>query len=124
MAIKNGNLLSTIRNELDERKSLGYPPFLRFIKITHLGNKIESIKARELLEEIFKEYNPIIFSGFHTKTKGQYTTNALIKIKNEKWSIPPLTISGSIDEKLSLKLLSISSISSPFEIFVDPENLL
>ena len=124
LAIKNGNLLSTIRNELDERKSLGYPPFLRFIKITHLGNKIESIKARELLEEIFKEYNPIIFSGFHTKTKGQYTTNALIKIKNEKWSIPPLTISGSIDEKLSLKLLSISSISSPFEIFVDPENLL
>ena len=124
LAIKNGNLLSTIRNELDERKSLGYPPFLRFIKITHLGNKIESIKARELLEEIFKEYNPIIFSGFHTKTKGQYTTNALIKIKNENWSIPPLTISGSIDETLSLKLLFISSISSPFEIFVDPENLL
>ena len=61
------------------KEKFGLSTIFTFYKNYSSRNKIESIKARELLEEIFKEYNPIIFSGFHTKTKGQYTTNALIK---------------------------------------------
>ena len=58
LAIKNGNLLSFICEELEDRKKLGYPPFKRFIKITHLGNKTETLSARAYLAEIFKEYSP------------------------------------------------------------------
>lgn len=111
LAIKSGNLLSFAREELEDRKKLGYPPFKKFIKIRHLGDKTETLKARKLLEENFKEYNPEIFSGFVAKLKGKYVTNALIKIERGKW----------VDKILLTKFLSLPV---SFEVFVDPEDLL
>ena len=84
LAVKSENLLHFIREELEDRKNLNYPPFKRFIKITFLGDKTESIKARQTLKELLKEYNPEIFSGFVPKNKNQYVTNALIKIETKK----------------------------------------
>jgi len=71
-AIESRNLLSFVREELEDRKNLGYPPYKRFIKITHLGDKEQTIKARKMLEETFKEYSPEIFSGFVTKLQGKH----------------------------------------------------
>lgn len=121
LAIQSKNLLSFIREELEDRKSLNYPPFKRFIKIKHLGNKVETLKAKQLLEEIFKDYKPLIFSGFIAQIKGKYVTNALIKIDTQKWSLPLLSTNSSIDENLLAKLISLPP---SFEIFVDPEDLL
>src|SRR3989344_8105478 len=67
LAVKSENLLSFVREELEDRKNLNYPPFKRFIKITFLGDKTESIKVRQTLKELLKEYNPEIFSGFIPK---------------------------------------------------------
>ncbi|MFZ3011810.1 MAG: hypothetical protein WA060_02335 [Minisyncoccia bacterium] len=120
-AIKSGNLLSFAREELEDRKNLGYPPYKRFIKITHLGDKDQTIKARRLLEETFKEYSPEIFSGFIAKMQGKYMTNALIKIDPKKWSLPEISTNSSIDENLLTKLYSLQPT---FEVFVDPEDLL
>ena len=120
-AIIKENLLSFIREELDDRKKLGYPPYKRFIKITHLGDKEEMSKAKELLQEIFKEYFPEIFSGFVPKLKGKYITNALIKVSPHKWSLPEISAGSSIDENLHTKLLSLPK---EFGVFVDPEDLL
>ena len=120
-AIKQENLLSFVRGELSDRKNLHYPPYKRFIKMTHLGNKEQTMKAKEMLREIFKEYEPEIFSGFHTMQKGKYVTNALIKLDLKKWSLPELLLNSSIDENLLSKLLSLPSA---FDIFVDPEDLL
>ena len=61
IAVKNENLVSFIREELEDRKNLGYPPYKRFIKITHIGNKEDTLKAKKLLEELLKEYKPEIF---------------------------------------------------------------
>jgi len=121
LAVESGNLLSFIREELLDRKNLNYPPYKRFIKITHLGNKEETLKARELLAENLKEYEPEIFSGFVAKLKGRYTTNALIKVAPRTWSLPEISIDGEIDENLFAKL---SSLPKNFEVFVDPEDLL
>ncbi len=121
MAIKTANLLSFVREELKDRKNLGYPPFKRFIKITYKGDKEQTIKARKMLEEVLKEYNPEIFSGFIAKNKNNYITNALIKLELEKWSLPELSHSSSIDQNL-FNLLS--SLPPSYEIFVDPEDLL
>ncbi len=120
-AIKSRNILSFVRNELEDRKNLGYPPYKRFIKITHLGDKEETIKAKKILEETFEKYTPEIFSGFVAKLQGKYVTNALIKIDPKNWSLPELSINSTIDEILYNKLLSLPP---NFEISVDPEDLL
>ena len=121
VAIKSANLLSFVREELEDRKNLGYPPYKRFIKITHLGDKDQTLKARKMLEENFKEYAPEIFSGFVARLQGKYATNALIKIDPKKWSLPEISTNSSIDENLLNKL---HSLQPTFEIYVDPEDLL
>src|ERR1035437_628239 len=120
-AINTGNLLPFVREELEARKKLEYPPYKRFIKITHLGDKEQTIKAKKILEETFKEYKPEIFSGFVARLKNKYVTNMLIKINTKKWSLPEISMGSSIDENLFNKL---SSLPPSFEIFVDPEDLL
>jgi len=121
LAIESENLSSFVREELEDRKELGYPPFKRFIKITYLGNKEQTARVRKLLEETFKDYSPIIFSGFVVRLKDKYITNVLIKVNPEKWSLPSLSINSTIDENLFNKLLTLPS---NFEVFVDPEDLL
>jgi len=121
LAFKSENLLPFVREELEDRKNLNYPPFKRFIKITFLGDKEESIKAKTSLKELFKEYNPEIFSGFISKNKNQYVTNALIKINPQKWSLSELSHDSSIDQNL-FNLLSF--LPSSYEVSVDPEDLL
>ncbi len=120
-SIKSGNLMPFVREELEDRKKLDYPPFKRFIKITHTGDKEETRAARKVMEEMFKEYYPEIFSGFVSRIKGKYITNALIKLETNKWSLSELSNGSSIDENLLIKLLSLPP---SFEIFVDPEDLL
>ncbi|MFA6353546.1 MAG: hypothetical protein WCW93_01285 [Candidatus Paceibacterota bacterium] len=121
LAIKTSNLLSFVREELKDRKNLGYPPFKRFIKITYKGDKEQTKKARKMLKEIFKEYNPEIFSGFIAKNKNNYRTNALIKLELKQWSLPELSHGSSIDQNL-FNLLS--SLPPSYEVLVDPEDLL
>lgn len=121
LAVKARNLLSFVREELEDRKRLGYPPFMRFIKISFLGDKTETQKAKKILEDTFEGYSPLIFSGFVARLKGQYITNALIKLDSKKWSLPELSAGSIIDKNLSNKILSLPST---FEILVDPEDLL
>ncbi|MFA5791619.1 MAG: hypothetical protein WC884_01110 [Candidatus Paceibacterota bacterium] len=120
-AIKMKNLLSFVREELEDRKSLHYPPYKRFIKVRYIGDKEQTIKVREILKETFKEYSPEIFSGFVAQLKGKYTTNLLIKMDPKKWSLPEISLDSKIDEDLLIKLVSLPP---SYDIFVDPEDLL
>ncbi len=120
-AIKNESLLNLVREELEDRKTLRYPPFARFIKISYLGSKEDMLSARKKIKEIFAEYNPEIFSGFVSKLKGKYATNALLKLDPKKWSLPELSTGSSVDQNLLAKL---SSLPPSFSINVDPEDLL
>ena len=103
-----------MREELEDRKNLNYPPYKRFIKITYLGDKEGSVEAKKALKEVFKEYNPEIFGGFVAKNKNQYVTNALIKMDPKKWSLPELFIIPPIDQNLLIYyLLCLLPTKSP-----------
>src|SRR3989338_1157578 len=121
LALKEGNLWPLIREDIENRKILHYPPFKRFIKTTFLGKKSEVLETRERLKEIFKEYEPEIFSGFIPRIKDKYSANMLLKINPERWSLPSLLTGGNIDRNLSQKL---RSLPRNFKIKVDPEDLL
>ncbi|MDP9248892.1 MAG: hypothetical protein M3M85_00030 [bacterium] len=119
-AIASGNLLPFIREELEDRRRLGYPPYKRFIKITYTGDREETKRGRQFLEETLSDYSPVIFSGFIAKHKDKYITNALVKMEPRKWSLFDLS-TGSIDKGLSSKLAALPAF---FETQVDPEDLL
>ncbi len=121
LAIQSRNLAAFIRLEIEDRKTLAYPPYKRFIKIRYMGNKADTIRAKEILSEVLKDYDPFIFSGFISQVQGKYVTNALLKIDPQEWSLPELSSGASIDEKLLGKL---HTLTDPFEILVDPEDLL
>ena len=121
LAFQKKNLLSFAREELEDRRKLSYPPYKRFIKIIYLGDKEQPIKTKKMLEEVFKEYNPEIFSGFIARLKSKYATNALIKVDSKKWSLPELSSNSTIDKNL-FNLLS--SLPPTYEVSVDPEDLL
>lgn len=120
-AVLSGNVLEFVRDELRDRKAMHYPPYLRFIKITHLGDKEATMHAKEILRETFREYSPEIFSGFVARLKGKFVTNALIKIEPYRWSLPEILHRSSIDEALYQKLIALPP---NFTIIVDPEDLL
>ena len=86
-----------------------------------MGDKEETTKTKEWLKEMFKDYNPEIFSGFVPKMKDKYITNLLIKMEKSKWSLPSISLDGTIDENLHKKL---SNLSPSFQVFIDPEDLL
>jgi len=120
-SIKTENLVSFVREEIEDRKELLYPPFRRFIKISFKGNKNQSEKAKEELQNTLREYNPEIFNGFTSKNKNEYITNALIKIDPKKWSLNELSYNSILDKNLKNKLVSLPSF---YQIYVDPEDLL
>lgn len=120
-SILEENFSSFVKEEIEERKKLNYPPFFRFIKITYIADKKNTEKARIFLQETLKEYSPEVFSGFIQKQKEKYVTNALIRIESKKWSLKELSLSGEMDEKLKEKLLELKK---EFIVSVDPEDLL
>ena len=109
--ITRGNLLNFYRDELNQRKKFGYPPFSILIKITYRGQKITADKEMKKLSEILKDYEPSVYPAFTPGNKGIYSVNALLKIEREKW----------VDEKL---LQILHSLPPAFTVKVDPGDLL
>jgi primosomal protein N' (replication factor Y) len=118
--ITSGNVLPLCRLDQNERKKFNYPPYKRLIKITFEGTAKETEKARELIENIFGEYEPQIFSAFISKVKGQYITNTVIKIDCIIWPLP-IDDKNKYDQSLNNKL---RELPLSFLIDIDPEDLL
>lgn len=118
--IISGNILPLYREDLQERKKFGYPPFKRLIKITFTGTKEETEKARSYLERAFSNYEPQIFSAFISKIKGNYITNTIIRVDPQDWPLP------TRDNIFHASVLheTLSSLPLSFSINVDPEDLL
>ncbi len=103
----NGNLSAYVKNELNDREQLGYPPYKRFIKLSWLpGDKT----AKKQLQEILAPYEPVVFGN-----------NILLRIEPQKWSPPELLPGGYLDLEIKKHL---SQIPDSVSIHIDPEDVL
>jgi primosomal protein N' (replication factor Y) (superfamily II helicase) len=118
--ILSGNVLPLYREDLEERKMFGYPPYKKLIKITFGGTAAQGEKAREYLNKVLEKYDPQIFSAFVGKVRGEYITNTIIKVDPSLWPVP-LRNGQKADEDLYKRL---TAISSTFTLNIDPEDLL
>ncbi len=109
-AIK-GNLLEFYRKEIALRKSLEYPPFSLFIKLTLSGSREAVTREIEKLEKLFEAYDFRVFSAFTQIDSRKYTSHAIITIKPEQWP------DSDILERLR-------SLPPQITVQVDPESLL
>jgi primosomal protein N' (replication factor Y) len=106
-----GNIGEFLREELETRKELGYPPFATLIKLTHEGSKPEGERVMADIEKTFTHFHPVTFPAFIARIKGKYRMNALMKIPKEKWP-----------DRDVISLLR--SLPQDIEIRVDPESVI
>lgn len=109
--VLSGNLLDFYRDEIEERRELGYPPFKVLIKISREGKKEEIKKDLAQLEKALTPWQPINYPSFGRSPKGLPVSNILIKLPTASWP----------DKKL---LAILKSLPPTFIIRVDPESVL
>ncbi len=109
--MSRGNLLKFYREEIAERKELGYPPFKTFIKITREGKQEAVVSDIKELETKLAEYDTIAFPAFTQEIKNKYRMHMLIKLEQKTWPDPSL-------------LAILRSLPPIFSINTDPESLL
>ncbi len=106
-----GNLVDFYRDEIDDRKSIGYPPFTTYIKISLTGDKTKIKKEMTEISEFMLPFEVNTFDAWNPGSKEKYTVNGLISLPRGKW----------IEESLLSKLRSLPPNVS---IRVDPVTLL
>lgn len=106
-----GNLLDFYRDEIEQRKIFGYPPYSVIVKITLQGQKAVVTKEMEKLTELFKPNEFITFPSYTSLFKGKYSMNGILKIEREKWP------DKEIIEKIGL-------LPAQIMVKIDPESVL
>ncbi len=109
-AIK-GNLLDFYRDEIEDRKSIGYPPFVTYVKITIEGEKNTVKKEIEEIGKFLLPYELNTFDAWNPGATTKYTMHGLISVPKNKW----------VDKDLLQKLKSLPQYC---QIKVDPVTLL
>lgn len=106
-----GNFVDFYRDEIEDRKSIGYPPFNTFIKITLEGEKNTIKKQMEETAEFLKPYELSIFDAWNPGRDKKYTVHGLVSLKRGDW----------IDKNLLQKL---KMLPPNFTVKIDPNTLL
>ncbi len=105
-----GNISDFYREELAKRKEFGYPPFTTLIKISSNGKEAVARKEMAHVEELFREYSPLVYPALRSAPHAEVTMRALLKVA-VPWP----------DQKLRALL---SSLPPSLEVRVDPEDTL
>lgn len=80
-----GNLIDFYRDEINDRKEIGYPPFTTYIKITLEGEKSTVKKQMSDIGEFMKPYELSIFDAWNPGGHQKYTVHGLISLPEGKW---------------------------------------
>lgn len=106
-----GNLVDFYRDEIAERKEMGYPPFNTYIKLTLVGEKKTIRLEMEKIKDFFEPYKLQIFDAFHSVIKNKHTVHGLLYLEKGKWP----------DSNL---LQKIKQLPPQFGVRIDPSSLL
>ncbi len=80
-----GNLIDFYRDEINDRKEIGYPPFTTYIKITLEGEKASIKKQMSEIAELMKPYDLSVFDAWNPGGAHKYTVHGLISLPEDKW---------------------------------------
>lgn len=106
-----GNLIDFYRDEIAERKTIGYPPFVTYLKLTIEGSKSTIKKHMEEIVEFLKPYNVSVFDAFNPGKNTASMIHGLISLPQGEW----------VDKTLLSKLRALP----PFvAVKIDPDTLL
>ncbi len=119
LAVKNLNLNTYIKEELEDRKNMGYPPFKRFIKIT-IPKKILSVELKEFIKETFNKYEPVFYESIKSHIAKGVLINILIRVNYSNWNYGRTL---EIDEILLSKIIDLKNKIPDIRVKVDPESL-
>jgi primosomal protein N' (replication factor Y) len=107
----SGNLIDFYRDQISERKSLNYPPFAKFIKLTIQGDKIAIKNQMKEISVYLKPFELSIFEAFNTGPQNKSIVHGLLTVSPTDWP----------DKNLLEKLCGLP----PFvQIKIDPDTLL
>jgi primosomal protein N' (replication factor Y) len=109
-AIK-GNLIDFYRDEIEERKAIGYPPFATYVKISLEGEKARIKKEMEEIRQFLLPYVLNVFDAWNPGSAKAYTVHGLISLPKEAWVDPEL-------------LGKLRSLPPQCAVKIDPNTLL
>ena len=106
----DGDTKQFYKDELEERKRFGYPPFTVLIKLSVSGTRVRVASEMEEIKKRLGDYDFKIYPAFG-RTKRDYVLNALIRISKKSWP--------------NIKLIDLlRSLPPNITIDVEPENVL
>ena len=107
----SGSMLDFYKEDIDDRKSLQYPPFSTIIKMTLTGEKRVIIKEMERIQAILGNDAVDVFPAFVSTKNKKTAMHAIIKIDGKDWP------RSEYAEK-------IKALPASVDINVEPESLL
>jgi primosomal protein N' len=107
----SGNLIDFYREQVAERKTLNYPPFAKFIKLTIQGNKTAIKNQMEKTATALKPFELSIFEAWSPGSEKKSTVHGLLSVSPENWP----------DENLLERLRQLPLF---VQIKIDPDTLL
>lgn len=107
----SGNTIDFYKDEIELRKSFGYPPFTILARLSLRGTKDYALKEMKRFETDFAKFNPAIFPAFVAIVNGKHVMNALIRVSKENWPFVEL-------------LDQLRTLPPSWSIVVNPENLI
>ena len=107
----SGNIAEYMRDERANRRSLNFPPYSTFIKVSFVGKRPEAETAIEEIRAMAAPYETDIFPALIATVRNQFIMHALITLPAGTW----------IDGRL---LAALRTLSPRYSVNVDPESIL
>ncbi len=120
-AIKKESLLALAREEENDRKAFGYPPFMTLIKVVEEGKENGVLKTQAFLSNALPKFPFEKTISLSRRGAKEFRLSCLIKIPAKEWSLPFFEPEGSIN----MDFLSVLRALPPScAIHINPENVL
>ncbi len=114
------NLLPWYKEQKEDRRMLGYPPFKKILKYRSKGESGALLFVKNQTEELLKKHSPDIYRIPSSKTKEEIL-DSIIRVDEDIWKISAGKKENEEQEYLENAFKKIDPHGT---LFINPENLL